>query len=489
MGPSPRGAEDAGRLRVAVAGEPMSLPAGTVREVLRHRPVTRVPNAPPSLVGIANLRGSVLPVVSLARLLGRSDAAPTAASRVVVMDGAAPFGLLVDAVTALGGDDEAKPVDPVPLLGREFGALARRPATIGRELPAAEPAAPSAGGTADNLVLIGFVLAGQDYALPIDKVATVARLPAEAALLPRAGVATLGAIAFRGGLLPLVSPHALLGLPMSQVDRARARIIVAQLGAASVGLVVDEVSAILRLAESAVDPVPPVLTRSAGEARVEAIGRLQGGQRLVSILSPARLFDDETTARIIADATGEGTDMGEEQRALGAGEQFIVFRLGDEHYGLPVAAVDEVARRPDSLTRVPRAPAYLEGVMSLRGVVIPVISQRQRFAAGGEAARRGGRIVVVTVEGLRAGFAVDEVTEVLAVDPAELAPAPDLAAGASPIFDRVATLRRDGRMILLIDPKALLDSAERDLLAGLTASARELATARGGANPAARPAP
>ncbi|WP_426959533.1 chemotaxis protein CheW [Muricoccus radiodurans] len=469
MRPAARAAGEEQALTVAVAGERLALPADRVREVLRPRPVTRVPHAPRALLGLANLRGTALPVVSLAALTGREGAGPSPAARVVVTVGEAPIGLLVDAVFALGAEGDARSLDLDALLAQAFGTPARR-GVAGRGEGAAgiSGAAPPA---AEGLALLTFAVAGQDYALPLDKVSAVARLPAEVTEVPRTGQAMLGVAAYRGGLLPLVSPHALLGLPAGEVDRARRRIVVTRLGPALVGLVVDRLTGILRLPESAIDAVPPVLTRGAGEARVEAIGRLDGGRRLVSILSPARLFDDETASRLLADAGREARDMSGTGIQAEAAERFVVFRLGGEHFGIPIAAVDEVARRPGSLTRVPRAPAFVEGVMNLRGAVVPVIDQRRRFAAEGTAAGPGGRVVVVTVEGVRAGLAVDAVTEILSLPAGSLAPAPALAAGEVAVFDRVATVERDGRMILLIEPRALLDAAERDLLAAMAARA------------------
>ncbi len=467
MAPSAREAE---ALTVTVGGEALALPAGAVREVLRPRPVTRVPHAPPGLLGLINLRGAVLPVASLARLLGVDAAPPSSASRIVVLGGVvlggrAAFGVLVDSVSALGGQGEARAVEPEALLAQGFASLARR---RGASAPASAAQATAARASApEALALMGFVLAGQDYALPLDKVVAVARLPAEVTALPQAGPAMLGVAAFRGGLLPLVSPHALLGLPAA-VEPGRGRVLVVRLGGVPVGLVVDRVTSILRLPEGDIDPVPPVLTRGAGETRVEAIGRMDGGRRLVSILSPARLFDEQTASRLLAEAR-------EAEAAAGwvgeAAEQFVVFRLGDEHYGLPVAIVEEVAPRPAVLARIPRAPAFLEGVMNLRGSVVPVIDQRLRFGAGEAAGGRGRRIVVLALDGLRAGLAVDAVTEVLSIPAAALAPAPELAAGEAAVFDRIATVERGGRMILLIEPRALLDATERDLLAGIAARA------------------
>jgi purine-binding chemotaxis protein CheW len=453
-------------LTLQVAGEAVSVRAGRVREVLRPGAVTRVPHAPAGLLGLTKLRGAVLPVVSFARLLGREEPPVSALSRIVVMDGEHPVGLLVDAVAALGRDAGARTVEPEALLARNFGAPSR-PAPAPRAVePEAGPATETAG-----LSLLAFILAEQEYALPLEKVAVVLARPGAVTAVPQAGEAMLGVVPFRGGLLPLVSPHILLGLPAGDGAREGARIVVVAVGGTCLGLAVDRVTAILHVPEAAVDPVPPVLARGAGEARLDAILRLDGGRRLVSVLSPARLFDDETTARVLAETRmGEAGTMAADGDADGA-EQFVVFRLGDEHYGLPVAAVDEVARRPDKLTRVPRAPAYLQGVMNLRGAVLPVIDTRHRFGTAGAAEGRGGRVVVLTIEGLRAGFAVDAVTEVLSVASADLALAPELASEGAAVFGRVATVEREGRMVLLIQPRALLEAAERDLVATLAARA------------------
>ena len=460
-----------GFLTVMAGGETLALPAGGVREVFRLRAMTRVPHAPAALLGLTSLRGAALPVVSLSVLMGRAAAAPSPAARVVVIEGEEPVGLLVEAVSAFGVGS-GTPVDPHRLLAQAFAGTARRGVSArGVVRTEAGEAADMARGKPAELAVLAFVLDGQDFALPLEKVAVVMRLPAEVAAVPRSGDAMLGVTTHGGQLLPLVSPHALLGLRGSARDARRARVVVIRLGAALLGLVVEEVTSILRLAEAAVDPVPPVLTRGAGEARVEVIGRIDGGRRLVSILSAARLFDDETATRLLAEAGREAGTMTASESTAGSVERFVVFRLGDEEYGLPIDAVDEIARQPASLTRVPRAPDFVAGVMNLRGAAIPVIDQRRRFAAGGGGERGRSRVIVMTIGGLRAALAVDAVTEILAVPASELEAAPGLATGDPAIFDRVARAGSDGRIVLLIEPKALLDAAERDLLGAIARDA------------------
>lgn len=456
-------------LTIRAGEETLALRLAEVTEVLQLRPLTRVPHAPPSLLGLVNLRGAVVPVISLAALLGAAASPVTAASRLVLMWPRSPVALLADAVGTLAGVGEARQLEPQVLLAQDFAGLLRRAAAQAGSTAARQVAqAPAIA----SRVLITFLLAGRGYALALSDVVEIARLPGDFTTLPQTDAAMLGVAALRGGLLPLVSLRALLGLPALVPDVAQARMIVIRLAGGLVGLMVDSVQSLLRVPETAIDPVPSVLTRGATEARVAAICRLEDGRRLISLLDTGQLLDRETVDRVRNAVAGKAVAMASEAVEGGGGaEQFLLFQLGGEAYGLPIAAVEEVVRHPGALTRIPRAPDFLEGVMNLRGSVVPVIDQRRRFAAPGLAAAGRRRIIVVRLDGLLAGFAVDAVSEIVGIDPTELAATPELAAEGGQIFDRVATAGRDGRMILIVDPQALLDQAERDLLAGIAEAA------------------
>ncbi|MBB6251190.1 chemotaxis protein CheW [Nitrospirillum iridis] len=464
--------------------------AGDVTEVFRRMKVTRVPHAPSGLMGVTNVRGAVVPVVSLARLMGGQEAPVTAASRVLLLQAGEPVAVSVDEVGALvtleadasGGpvapgtlyadcDGATRLLDLAALLRRDFAGLAKGggAGTGGRATP------PAAVRAKDERAFLSFELAGQDYALPLAEVGEAITVPDHLATLPRTDEAMVGVVTLRGTLLPIVSLRVLLGLGRGGMD-ARARVIVAHIGNARVGLLVDRLNAILRVPATSVGAVPALLNRGRGEAQIGAICRLPDGRGLVSILSGERLFREDGMARILSD--GRRAEEGDERSADmtdrhqdAAGERIVVFRLGDEEYGLPIDAVEEVVRLPDTLTRLPRAPAFIEGVMNLRGQVLPVIDQRGRFGIDGAGAARRRRVIVTRVNGTLAGFAVDAVSEILRLPADRVRETPGLAAAdGAPLFDRIANLETAdgvGRMILLIQPQALLDQAERDLLAAL----------------------
>ena len=462
-------------LSFRIAGRRFAVGADRVSEVAPMPLVTRVPHAPASLRGVASLRGKVLPVIALGELLGVERVADDAArGRLIVLGGGEPLALAVDEVIGLeagegGGSlvetaEGAARVIPLEDLLRQAFAQSARPASARAGAARLDEPEAAAEATADFLA---FTLAGQPYALPLSQVREVVALPTEVAALPRTDEAMLGVALVRGALTPVVSTRVLLGLPAAQRG-ATERVIVTMVGDARIGLAADHVTAVVRAPASAVGAAPAILNRGAGEARVTAMLRTAAGG-LISILEPERLFAEESLAQILEDGRGAAAAAETSGAATHASQRFLVFQLANETYGMDVAAVEEVVMLPERLARVPRAPDYVVGVMSVRGEPAPVIDQRRRF--GLSAAESGGRprVIIARIDGLLAGFAVDAVTQILELPAASLAPTPELTQDAARLFDRVAQVE-DG-VILLVNPRELLDRAERDLMAALAAEA------------------
>ncbi|HYD29316.1 MAG TPA: chemotaxis protein CheW, partial [Azospirillaceae bacterium] len=215
-----------------------------------------------------------------------------------------------------------------------------------------------------------------------------------------------------------------------------------------IGMVIDAVREVLSVDHGCIDRVPALLARNGGTVGIEAICRLGDGERLVSVLSADGLLN-RATAADAGSGDAEGGD------ADGEDEQFVVFRLASEEYGVPVADVQEIVRVPDDLTHLPRTASHIEGVVNLRGSVLPVINQRRRFGLPTVERNDRQRIVVLTAGNVRTGIIVDSVTEVLKIARAAIGPAPDRIAGA---VSRVANLAAQSRLVLLLEVGRLLEA-------------------------------
>ncbi|HWQ43435.1 MAG TPA: chemotaxis protein CheW [Desulfosporosinus sp.] len=118
-----------------------------------------------------------------------------------------------------------------------------------------------------------------------------------------------------------------------------------------------------------------------------------------------------------------------------AEEQLVTFSLGSEEFGVDIMCVQEIIRIPP-ITRVPKAPVYVEGVINLRGNVIPVISLRTRFGMPRVEETDLSRIIVLQVQTKVFGIRVDAVTEVLHLDSEGIEPPPPIALGMDAQFIR-----------------------------------------------------
>ncbi|OUM88361.1 MAG: chemotaxis protein CheW [Bacillus thermozeamaize] len=113
-------------------------------------------------------------------------------------------------------------------------------------------------------------------------------------------------------------------------------------------------------------------------------------------------------------------------------QQYVLFELAGQEYGVNVHQVLSIERIPE-ITRVPRTPKFVMGVMNLRGEVLPVIDLRKRFALesfeGKEAQREQQRIIVVKLEEITVGMVVDMVRDVLSISAEQIEPPPSLVGG------------------------------------------------------------
>jgi purine-binding chemotaxis protein CheW len=153
--------------------------------------------------------------------------------------------------------------------------------------------------------------------------------------------------------------------------------------------------------------------------------------------------------------------------------EFVVFRLGGIELALDVFAVHEVLR-PQPVVPLPKAPPFVEGVVDVRGVLIPVVDLRARFeidAAGQDGATR---IMLTEVGGDRLALVVDRVTEVLRVGETSLAELPEYLQGAVSASVR-SVVRLPSRVVPVLDVEALLSSEERVALHEVEAMIAELA--------------
>jgi purine-binding chemotaxis protein CheW len=480
-----------------VGDEVFAVGLDPVQEIIRVPDVVRVPMSPNTLLGLANLRGKVLPIVSLHRIFGFTETAHGEATRAVIIDQGSALGFVVDCVASVvsveankiegvdglhgsvntefisgllkdvGGHQMIMVLDFAKLISQEFSTLTQsraRESTAGGER-SLETEVISANS--EELQLVSFMVAEQEYAISIDDVQEIVQVPENIVQVPHSESHVLGLMTLRNRLLPVVSLRRMFKLP-AQALSEHSRIVVVSLNGASVGVLMDSANEVLRVAKSNVDSMPGLLSRDSGMSDISDICRLDDGRRLVSIISVANMFHHSAIQEAVNTVNNTESNATDLDAGVEDDEQVVVFRLGDEEFGIAIDSVQEIVRVPEVLTHVPRAPAFVEGVINLRGAVLPVIDQRLRLGMTPSERNDMQRIMVFLVHGNRTGFIVDSVTEVLKIAKSSIEVAPQFSVEELRLIDRVANLEQQQRMIQLIDPTQLLANQE---LAGLASMA------------------
>lgn len=138
--------------------------------------------------------------------------------------------------------------------------------------------------------------------------------------------------------------------------------------------------------------------------------------------------------------------------------QIVGLRVGGETFGIPISQVREIVRIPQ-ITAVPNAPEIVEGVMNLRGRIVPIVDLRKRFRERDIQPNKKNRVVIVEIEGRLIGLTVNAASEVLKIPPSQVeAPQSFFPDGAADYISGIAKL--NDRLVILIDLQRILQPGE-----------------------------
>ncbi len=158
-------------------------------------------------------------------------------------------------------------------------------------------------------------------------------------------------------------------------------------------------------------------------------------------------------------------DRKEQQQFSGEKIQVVSFHLGNEEYGVDISQVQEIIRMV-GITHVPRAPHFMEGVINLRGQLIPIIDLRTRFGMERAGHTKHTRIVVTEIAAKRVGIIVDSVSEVLNLPIENVEEAPEMIAGVGTEYISGVGKVSD-RLVILLELQKVISIQEKQELEAL----------------------
>lgn len=452
-----------------------------VKEIIRVPDITRVPNAPVYVEGACNLRGNVLPIIDGRVWFNLEKKNKDENSRVLVIDvGGKATGVIVDKVSEVmrvnAVDIEESPqivrnIDSDYLNGvvkLENGnrlimlldvVKALRIDKSGRDLIKDQDESLKKGSSIlnsnsneyiDEEQMVSFLLDNEEYAIGIMQVKEIIRTP-QIVKVPNCEEYIEGVVSIRNNLLPIINLRKYFGMEHLDINDYT-RILVVDMGNFTAGIMVDKVLEVLRVPSSIIQPPPRYAIQN--DELLRGVAKLNNGKRMILMLEPAKLI----IADKIIDIDGSDESYEEEQEEKGMvkqmidEEQLVTFKIDSVEYGVRIANVQEINRMTE-VTKVPKAPHCIEGIVNLRGNVIPVLNLRRLFNLPEKAITDATRIIIIDHNGKRTGLVVDSVSEVLRFDKTLIEAPPDTLSNGSDsdYVDGVGKLAGGKRMILILD--------------------------------------
>lgn len=136
--------------------------------------------------------------------------------------------------------------------------------------------------------------------------------------------------------------------------------------------------------------------------------------------------------------------------------EFLIFKLGDEEYGIEILKVQEI-RRYEAITQIANTPDFIKGVINLRGIIVPIIDMRIKFSLSNVSYGQFTAVIILNVSGQVMGIVVDGVSDVLTIAPNQMRPAPELGSVIDTEYIMgLGTV--DDRMLILIDIEKMMNS-------------------------------
>ncbi len=311
----------------------------------------------------------------------------------------------------------------------------------------------------DTKQFVSFYLGKEKYGIDIDLVQEIIRMP-ELTKAPLAPPYVEGLANLRGTILTVVNGRLRFGLERREFDDS-SRVIIIDYGGRKLGFIVDRVSDVVTVSSGDIEK------KETGQGEfVDAVAKTGDGE-LVLVVSTAKLFPR------IQKKPGQGSRTVEKRVQDKAEEkegerQLVSFRLGSEEYALDIMDVQEIVHLPESISQMPGAPMYCEGLATLRGRLLPLVRLGSLLGLDGEVLDDRCRVVVVNITTdigrITAGFAVDGVSEVLRVSRECIEPVPSmLKSNGTGFISGICNLSSE-RLVKILDARRLFNESDYEVL-------------------------
>jgi len=243
------------------------------------------------------------------------------------------------------------------------------------------------------------------------------------------------------------------------------RIMVVDINSVPIGLLVDRVQQVVRVPENIMENPPAVLNSNKSKT-LKSIAKLNNGKRIILLLDDNELISLQHISAI--KEINKGMNQEKKHNYTNSQEeetQLVTFSLGNSQFAIGIEEVKEI-NRLDTITVVPQTSSFIEGIMNLRGNVIPVINLRKRFSMPEKTYDGNTKVIIVNMLDKLTGLIVDSVSEVLRMPKRNIEPTPAILKSGIDIdfLKGVVKIDKTNKMLMLISVSKILTVKQQEEL-------------------------
>ncbi|KMT22005.1 chemotaxis protein CheW [Clostridium cylindrosporum] len=311
--------------------------------------------------------------------------------------------------------------------------------------------------------LVTFHLGNDEFGADIMNVKEIVRV-SEITKVPNAPFYVEGICNLRGKVLPIIDGRLRFNMHKKDKDE-NSRVLVIDINGKATGVIVDRVSEVIRINSSEIEATPSIM-RNENMDYLNGVVKLDSGKRLIMLLDLIKVLNVEEIQSIITDGSDIIDGVAEFKEKENIDEEHLVsFILNKEEYAIDIMQVKEIIRIID-IVKVPNCEGYIEGVVSIRNNLVPILNLRKYFGMGEIDITDHTRILIVDMGAFTCGIMVDKVSEVIRVSKNVVESPPNVFYDTEgQQLKGVAKLNEGKRLILLLEPTKLLT---QDKIAGIT---------------------
>jgi purine-binding chemotaxis protein CheW len=464
-----------------IAKEEFAFEISNVKEIIRLPLLTKVPNAPDFITGICNLRGELLPVIDSRKLFSMAAEEYNEGSRIVVTDiQGKKVGLIVDRVSeVISVEQSIINEPPVSIKGIDGGVISSillldegkrvimvldAPKLVNienfEEYSNHQNIRNITKQVSDKLSseeeqAIIFNIGKEEYAFKVNDVKEIIRVP-DIMKVPNTPDYVEGVLSLRNQLLTVINLGRLLNVDFRKLDE-QCRIIIIDNGNILFGVIVDRVSQVIKIHKDSFRMTNQSTVVSQMDY-IKGFLELNNGTRLVMLLNTHKLISNEDVNNIVSldrsKKKNNGILVADDESNL---EHIIIFKLGNSEYGVRINHVKEINRISDMM-HFPGAPAFIDGMVNLRGEVIPLLNIKKMFNDDSSLSD-SSKYLVVEYDYKRIGISIDAVSEVLRFPASNLEKLSEVFDdnAKNKYIDAAAKLNEGKRIVLLLNLSVILN--------------------------------